>query len=146
MWFITCSSYLLGILEHPKSVASINRGLKEPEWVRKSKCKLHFWKVSRFSRKMPHSKTNYRGNFYFVFDLSFRKYSCNLIPACSFLHVLHGGSCRNALREQLPVPIPWAQRVCGCLYLQYSYYLILHIIYMHHELYLGLDSFLFVQN
>ena len=41
----------------------------------------------------------------YCFDLGFQRHSCNLIPAYS-LHVPHGGSHRNALREQLSVHIP----------------------------------------
>ena len=47
---------------------------------------------------------------YFVdvlcFDPGFQRCSCNLIPAYSFLHVLHGGLYINNLREQLSIPMP----------------------------------------
>ena len=48
---------------------------------------------------------------FFCSDLGFWRYSCNLILAYSFFYVPHGGSCRNALKEQLSVPIPLSQRV-----------------------------------
>ena len=43
------------------------------------------------------------------FDLDFCRYSCNLIPTCSFLHVLHRGLRRGALKtssshSQSPFP------------------------------------------
>ena len=51
-------------------------------------------------------------------DQGFQRYSFNSIPACS---ILHGGLHRNALREQLSIPIPWAQRVSGCVHLQSAF-------------------------
>ena len=42
----------------------------------------------------------------------------NSYRPASFLHVLHEGSRKNALREQLSVPIPRAQRVTDGVHLQ----------------------------
>ena len=52
--------------------------------------------------------------FAYFFDLGSWRYSCNLIPACSFLHVLYGGLSIIIL---LSVPIPGAQRIADRVHL-----------------------------
>ena len=51
-----------------------------------------------------------------------RQQSCHLIPACSFLHVLHGGLHRGALHYHLTLsPHAWTQRVPDRIHLQLAF-------------------------